>query len=425
MATFSKPGTIPRWADSTLNILEPPEAKKDDGWLFEEIPPSQFENWKENLTGLWFKWINERMKDGTTNDEFALLDPAIPAGDELFKISKTGGDTNMIFPGAETHRIFFESSTSPFGQIHFYVGSSGGETFAMIIDPAAVVIGDLGGNYIQIAGNAADKLISPQGAAGNALRWDDSETAWDINAGSSISATFRATGAEVLGGLLVGFSGTPVADEIHIGSGEFKLTFGGGDPSIWFDTSASSRIFYDTAPTPKFRFYVNGTVTADAISTGWNIAGGLVVGDLSTAPTTDDIKAIGDFHHDGNWDVQVPIIMDTVEELHGDHHVSYLLPVRDGDRILEAHMRAVRNAGGVDIIMTLYRRVLTVGVAPAAPVSLGSVAMSAFTANVVLRSITGLTETVVAGNGYYLELDINAFHPSLYVLEMYLVIDHP
>ena len=75
MATFSKPASVPRWADTNGLIIEPPEAKKDAGWGFTEVPPSNFENWKENLNGNWWKWINERFRDGATNDELEIIDP--------------------------------------------------------------------------------------------------------------------------------------------------------------------------------------------------------------------------------------------------------------------------------------------------------------------------------------------------------------
>ena len=78
-ATYTKPTKTPRWADTLVegigNILEPTETKKDLGWVFEEIPPSPFENWRTQLVGNWIKWINERVFDGTTNNELLLKSP--------------------------------------------------------------------------------------------------------------------------------------------------------------------------------------------------------------------------------------------------------------------------------------------------------------------------------------------------------------
>jgi hypothetical protein len=71
MALFSKPVKIPRWAD-TGTITEPSESQKNSGWLFQQIPPSAFENWKENLTGSWFKWLNERLFDGLVSSDFTV-----------------------------------------------------------------------------------------------------------------------------------------------------------------------------------------------------------------------------------------------------------------------------------------------------------------------------------------------------------------
>jgi hypothetical protein len=60
---FLKPTKVPRWADDGLNTVEPAEAKKDLGWVFEEPPPSSYENWIQNTTGDWMKWLNEIIFD--------------------------------------------------------------------------------------------------------------------------------------------------------------------------------------------------------------------------------------------------------------------------------------------------------------------------------------------------------------------------
>ncbi len=72
MATYSKPAKVPRWADTSSNLVEPIEGKKDEGWLYEEEHISSWENWRTNLIGLWFKWLDERLADGVSNDQLVI-----------------------------------------------------------------------------------------------------------------------------------------------------------------------------------------------------------------------------------------------------------------------------------------------------------------------------------------------------------------
>ncbi len=113
----AKPTGIPRWADSGA-ITEPPEAKKDEGWIFEEAPPSQFENWKANLTGNWIKWLNERLGDGSSENEFDILDPV--TGTALLR---TVGENELdLFPDGIP--IKFKSPISPATKTQFIIGAS-------------------------------------------------------------------------------------------------------------------------------------------------------------------------------------------------------------------------------------------------------------------------------------------------------------
>lgn len=62
-----KPSVKPRFATSDLNngplggpnILEPSEAKKDQGWLAGEKPPREYFNWMHRLTYQWIDWLDE------------------------------------------------------------------------------------------------------------------------------------------------------------------------------------------------------------------------------------------------------------------------------------------------------------------------------------------------------------------------------
>ena len=105
MATYTKPAKVPRWGDDLTNVLEPPEAKKDAGWLFQEIPPSNFENWKEQLNGSWWQWINERMADVAGDpDAFALVDPSGINADPIVEFDgKVALQSNLIFRDGATN----------------------------------------------------------------------------------------------------------------------------------------------------------------------------------------------------------------------------------------------------------------------------------------------------------------------------------
>jgi len=69
---MAKPTDIPRWADVGGDIVNPPSAKKNTGWAISEKPPSQWFNWWQNVVGEWFKWIDARLFDGATADDFTI-----------------------------------------------------------------------------------------------------------------------------------------------------------------------------------------------------------------------------------------------------------------------------------------------------------------------------------------------------------------
>jgi hypothetical protein len=70
---YPKPTTIPRWADTSLNVVEPSSGEKDAGWVVNAIHPSSYENWKSKSLGEWIKWINERWQDGASLDNIKLV----------------------------------------------------------------------------------------------------------------------------------------------------------------------------------------------------------------------------------------------------------------------------------------------------------------------------------------------------------------
>jgi len=61
-----RPSKFPRWASKRVkdelsrqfNIYEPPEIKKDIGWVAGECPPSQWMNWLSNIIHDWITYFD-------------------------------------------------------------------------------------------------------------------------------------------------------------------------------------------------------------------------------------------------------------------------------------------------------------------------------------------------------------------------------
>ena len=66
----TRPEALPRWADvevfnpetGQMNVIEPPEEKKNKGWEFKEFPPRNWLNWLFKTTYLWLKHYSERTR---------------------------------------------------------------------------------------------------------------------------------------------------------------------------------------------------------------------------------------------------------------------------------------------------------------------------------------------------------------------------
>ena len=65
-----KPDKFPDWAteeeidevSGQANFVEPPDFRKESGWTRREIPPRQWFNWLARKTGLWFRWVEDRVE---------------------------------------------------------------------------------------------------------------------------------------------------------------------------------------------------------------------------------------------------------------------------------------------------------------------------------------------------------------------------
>jgi hypothetical protein len=328
MATYSKPPKIPRWGDSFGNILEPAEAKKDAGWVFEEVPPSAFENWKEQLNGQWWKWTDERWDDGATND---VLESQMPLGidtSENFILEDAAGDPKINFRGlAGDSYLFFDESA---GQFEIWVG--GVKQFHANVS-GAFINGDLelgddlvlpGGLVVGYAGTPVDDRIMIGddnfflwGTANPEMRWDDNDYNWydrTANAWKWVVATTEeaylgADGLRVLngvhigsvttapfdndlvvdGGINVGFAGDPEADRVAVGNASFYMDWNGTDPILNWD--ADDYIWYDRS-NDWFEIVLGTATEVRVTSSGLEVGNGLHVGSYS-APVDNEISATG------------------------------------------------------------------------------------------------------------------------------------
>ena len=93
-----KPSTsYPTWAtDGAADIDTPPTQEQDLGWVFEDIPPAGYFNWKWNLDGQWLTWLAtalpvvDTLEDGV--DELTVA-PKLAIIDENDR-DKIPGNTN-------------------------------------------------------------------------------------------------------------------------------------------------------------------------------------------------------------------------------------------------------------------------------------------------------------------------------------------
>lgn len=264
MATYSKPAKVPRWNDNLTNNVEPPEGKKDIGWVFEEIHPSTFENWRTNLTGQWLKWIDERWDDGATNDVLESQMPLGIDGSTNFILEDVGGDSRINFTGlGGDDYINYDTSEDRF-EVYW------GGTRYIRLDSAASTYGALFDNGLYVS-----------------------------------------TDARVLGGLNVGLVGTPAADTIQIGDANFRITSTGGY-WLYFDFVNNSGIEFDRL-FDYYQFWVLGEEEARLSGSGLAVKNGLYVGDETGTPTDNDIYAEGDIEAGGDIDAGGDITTTTGE----------------------------------------------------------------------------------------------------------------
>jgi len=261
-ATYTKPAKTPRWADTSSNILEPPEAKKDEGWLFEEIPPSSFENWRTNLAGSWVKWIDERLFDGASKDQLLIKSPgsavnALLITDTYVKshldFRVEGDDLGMEVDGTSSRRIYFDAAKQNW--LGYNLGASRVELYA--------------GGALALWADATQCFING-----------------DIVLGDDLS---------VPGGLSVGIATPTIVDDvIQLGDADLRWELNAGSPQFVFDHFGGTidALRFDRVNS-RFSWLIANTEEARLSASGLAIANGLYVGDVAGTLTDNVIVAEG------------------------------------------------------------------------------------------------------------------------------------
>lgn len=94
----TRPDKFPRWAsylvqsdiNKEYNRYEPPEAKKDIGWEYGEVPPRQWINYQENLTCTWLEYLDNNQHQAAIYKDKKTLPKAKENKGKLVVIENTG-----------------------------------------------------------------------------------------------------------------------------------------------------------------------------------------------------------------------------------------------------------------------------------------------------------------------------------------------
>jgi len=229
MASFSKPTRTPIWAATSGNVVEPPLAKKNEGWLFEETPPSSFENDRAKLVGEWFDWLNERIGDGGTADIFQILDPATSS--PIFQLQASGVE---IINGLNVGIAFGGTVTDDrlnVGDVNFGLALPGS-------DPSIVFDSGPDDIFYDRTLNSFNHRIN------NITEMTLRSTGLNITNGLVVGNTSTAPTDDdviVLGGMTVGHVANPVAGSVSVGDGDFFMFLSGSTATLGVDSGNSMR----------------------------------------------------------------------------------------------------------------------------------------------------------------------------------------
>ncbi len=288
MAALNKPIKQPRWGTDQTNEAEAGETQKDTGWLFEQIPPSSFQNFLSRVTFDWVAWIDERLDDdidggGVTENGVAFTDPLTTEPSGTRGVTKV----RLLSPVNGAVRINAIAITNNIGG-----GSTIQATGALFVT-GGVLLNDL----VELVGTNSNNGFYIV----NSIVDEDNITVSRLNGGSgafaaeaSIQGTVKVYVKGAIRGELIAPGGWKLAEKV---SGEgviLKKNPGVGATIDW--------IFPNDLPSTKSILSIdeNGQVTAGDPSEVRTIGDGInSFGDFEGADKTPFTDAIADLPAEG------------------------------------------------------------------------------------------------------------------------------
>lgn len=219
---LTKPNAVPNWASTSTNVVQPPAAKRDQGWLFQEMPPSSFENWRARTVGEWLSWTDERFADYSVlgGTGIAMTDPNNPT-DNVFAFVKR--QIGSVF----AHSIIVEG-TSPI-EINAYPSSNvidfvmNGVREARLNGVSSYLGVGNASDSIQLYGKGDIKSILYGGSAIKQIRWQESTRQFSFYA-DSFTPSFYISDDEVFA-QVARTNQLKFTDDIYIQNQSTRLEF--------------------------------------------------------------------------------------------------------------------------------------------------------------------------------------------------------
>lgn len=217
MSTFGldKPTELPRWGTDQSNETEPGSTQKDTGWVFEQIPPSDFQNWLQRVTYDWTAWLNERLAPPSTgtgansDDSLQIHDPATNLANTnttnrgvvklllegVFTADKVAAETITAFPGGSTitaAAATWQTALVAVNDIVVLSGTPGDDgvyfvsaipaetqlTLALLDGASFTLNGGTPGGTATVKAKSAVKAVAP---AGLEIKQNAASDAWKLN----------------------------------------------------------------------------------------------------------------------------------------------------------------------------------------------------------------------------------------------------
>ena len=265
---MAKPTKLPEWASGGgADVQEPTAGEKLVGWEEDKSAPAKWMNWLQENTYDWLTWVDERVADGDTSDDTALVNPT--GGAELLHVSAVDG---LRLQGEAAFRFFFDG-TDPF--VYFdatdylqydrsanqYLFKIGGSDEAVLESGKLTLFGET--DY-QIYFDGVDPWLVFDTM--DYLQYDRSTNEYLFRIGAATKLSLGST------------------DASFFGEADFRLSYDGTDPRLYFDTN--DYVWFDRS-TNTFDFRINGVqeMTLDNLYMG--LAGWLGVGSTAVGPVNN------------------------------------------------------------------------------------------------------------------------------------------